>query len=326
MTLSRRSSRKNTVFIKHVPGSNIPCDYPNELQNNERILSRETTRGEHWVNNTSAIIRDRSDELTSSLNGFTATINEHLSNSYVCKKRAHSNRTESDGSSRNKKSKIITNLNNGVTIARSEQINGESEPHPPTSPDVGSSDSSQQTRNSDTNEIEVDGEATAAKVVPNTEDVMGDIVADDIPESNRRSSRIKTQPRELQSSYGRRNNESNRSSATQTPVQEKEPISEYDQLKIAYNQLKAELIESRRDKRACVTAALVLKVKKELMEKELQRATEQLIVMESALETKKRRKRGKGSVWSTENFKLAHLEQYQGIFYYLVRKCLKRPL
>ena len=82
----------------------------------------------------------------------------------------------------------------------------------------------------------------------------------------------------------------------------------------ARNEIKAEVLELKRDKRAYSSALLALREKSEQMTKDLLMKDQQIMVLEEALSRKKgNRNGGKGLAWSLENLSKHGIARYQGI-------------
>lgn len=85
-------------------------------------------------------------------------------------------------------------------------------------------------------------------------------------------------------------------------------------LRSAHNDIKAEVIELKRDKRAYSSAIIALREKSDQMLKDLHMKTQQIVALEDML-SRKRNRQGSGKLvpWSMESLSKFGLDRYQGI-------------
>lgn len=79
------------------------------------------------------------------------------------------------------------------------------------------------------------------------------------------------------------------------------------------NELKVELMEALRDKRAFAAAFLGMQDQKRMLEKELQKVKQQNLALQTSLDNTRSSTKGRKPVWSQENLKGSNIEEYQGI-------------
>lgn len=86
-----------------------------------------------------------------------------------------------------------------------------------------------------------------------------------------------------------------------------------NELKLAHNRIKLELLEALRDKKAYSSALLSIKEQKDSLEKEVGMLRQQNMALETAMNSNRRSKNGKKPVWSMDNLRDSNIASYQGI-------------
>ena len=148
-----------------------------------------------------------------------------------------------------------------------------------------------------------------------------------IPLSHRRSERSKSRQQSLPSDAQGRlqnvletipnhssHNDELRTCSVPENTSNQQNNSQSVDLRSSHNDMKAEVIELKRDKRAYSSAIIALREKSDQMVKDLHMKTQQIMALEDALSRKRNpRGSGKGTPWSMESLSKCGLDRYQGI-------------
>lgn len=126
------------------------------------------------------------------------------------------------------------------------------------------------------------------------------------PALSRLSSRRRARTERVNLRVGRDNNNLPNGNLNESLIGEEE-------LQVAHNRVKLELLEALRDKKAYSAAIIALKEQKDNLQKDVRILRQKNDALESTFTAMKRSKGGKGPVWSMENLRETGIANYQGI-------------